>query len=56
MAYVIGPNGLKTEVPDRLVAPLVGNGDRGYRLPDPPAPVKKTPARKRAPKNKKGDE
>ena len=48
MAYVIGPNGLKTEVPDRLLAPLVGNGDRGYRLPDPPAPAKKAQARKRA--------
>lgn len=50
MAKIIGPNGLVTEVPDRLLAPLVGNGSRGYRLPDLPAPAKKTPVRKRAPK------
>lgn len=40
MAKVIGPNGLVTEVPDRLVVSLVGNGDRGYRLPEPPAKPK----------------
>jgi len=53
MAKVIGPNGLTTEVPDRLVVSLVGSGDRGYRLPEPPAKPK---TRRRAPKNKKVSE
>lgn len=53
MAYVIGPNGVKTFVPDDVARSLVGNGERGYAYaptsPEPAAdPAPKPPARKRA--------
>lgn len=51
MAYVIGPNGVKTYVPDNVARSLVGNGKRGYQyapaLPAPSAdPAPETPAPK----------
>ncbi len=30
MAYVIGPNGVRTYVPDDIASSLVGDGERGY--------------------------
>ena len=38
MAYVIGPNGVRTYVPDNVARSLVGNGERGYRYADPVSP------------------
>jgi len=39
MAFVIGPNGVKTFVPDNVARSLVGNGKRGYRYAPTPAPA-----------------
>jgi len=59
MAYVIGPNGVKTYVPDDVARSLVGDGERGYAYapasPEPasgPAPDTAAPAapKKRAPR------
>lgn len=57
MAYVIGPNGRPTYIPDAVAAPLVGDGTGEYRYaPEAerpaattakPAPRRRTP---RAPK------
>jgi len=44
MAYVIGPNGLVTQVPDDVARALIGDGDRGYAPasePAKPRPVKR---------------
>ena len=50
MAYVIGPNGLVTEVPEDVARALIGDGDRGYASASEPAeskPAKRTPAKRR---------
>lgn len=50
MAYVTGPNGLVTEVPEDVARALVGDGQRGYAPssgPEESKPVKKVPARRR---------
>jgi len=53
MAYVIGPNGVRTYVPDSVARSLVGDGERGYTYapaspaPAPgPAPVKAAPKKR----------
>ncbi|MFE9381781.1 hypothetical protein ACFYMO_00870 [Streptomyces sp. NPDC007025] len=54
MAYVIGPNGVKTYVPDATARSLVGDGERGYvyapeaRQPEPKAPTQKRTTRRTA--------
>ncbi|QDH92112.1 hypothetical protein PP629_gp07 [Streptomyces phage Dubu] len=49
MAYVIGPNGVRTYVPDDIAGSLVGDGERGYKhAPEeaPEAEKPKAPARR----------
>lgn len=52
MAFVIGPNGIRTFVPDDMARSLVGDGERGYvYAPEPkpePAPAPKRVTRRKS--------
>jgi hypothetical protein len=48
VAYVIGPNGIPSEVPDEIAPCLVGDGNRGYSFhtPEPEPEPKRAPVRR----------